>query len=76
MFHRINDAVVSLYVWLRALFATKVVPARGLGMLEYALMALVVMAVFGAMITFFPEFITNLFRDVSNDNTTDIPTGS
>ena len=33
---------------------------RGLSMLEYALMALVVIAVFGVMLKFLPDFFTRL----------------
>ena len=67
MFHRINDAVVSLYVWLRALVTTKAVPERGLGMLEYALMALVILGAFGLIFAFFPGFVEGIFGDIETD---------
>jgi len=40
---------------------------RGLSMLEYALMALVVIAVFGVMIAFLPKFFTDLTKQFNTD---------
>jgi len=62
MIERINHALVAFYCALRSLLNTRVTaPARGLGMLEYALMALMVVAVFGAVAAVFPEFIGGIF---------------
>lgn len=71
MFNRITHLLTSLYVYLRTSLRVRVVePARGLGMLEYALMALVVVVIFGAIATFLPGFIGGILQDTSNKKVT------
>lgn len=50
-----------------SLARSRAVSARGLGMLEYALMALVVLAVFGLAIVFFPNFFNSLTGNIENE---------
>lgn len=68
MIDRINHALVAFYCALRSLLHTRVAaPARGLSMLEYALMALVVVAAFVGIMTFFPGFLEEIFGRIGND---------
>lgn len=64
-----------LRLWVKA--HTSLVPAvrthladrKAAGMLEYALVALISVAVFGVILLFFPDFIQTLFDDLKKSIT-------
>lgn len=62
--------VLALLTRIQVLVAplrARVAAPRGLGMLEYALMALVVLVIFGAAMIFFPDFFDRLTGQIEDD---------